>query len=309
MSEAEPPKRALTTSEKRAARRARVLQSGDDRLKLLKGQLQSLKTPADEQKLDDGVNELLAEASEPSGAPAELKIPPRVDPAQRRRDAAARRRKKEKMVQQMLGQEPQDEQGQGQEASEQPIKAEASVSTSGPTYSRHSTALKLLKLEEKLVLFLLVLAAVYAALGVDLRPISASLTADDALFVSYQDLIAQGVSLDAIRQQVEREQVQPEVKDKLEMLLTQQLKMEATGTSGASGWLPDVADLGFFFTSLVAHPPIVLCVLIVRLLVATGAKALHKALDLPEVKNPQEADLGFVANLVLSSRPVLKGTV
>ncbi|OWY91201.1 Transmembrane protein [Phytophthora megakarya] len=66
------------------------------------------------------------------------------------------------------------------------------------------------------------------------------------------------------------------------------------------------ADLGFFFTSLVAHPPIVLCVLLVRLLVSTGAKALHKVLDLPDVKNPQEGDLGFLANMALSSRPVLK---
>ncbi|KAG6963267.1 hypothetical protein JG687_00006666 [Phytophthora cactorum] len=317
--EKEPTKRVLTAAEKRAARRARVLQSGESRLKLLKGQISSLKTPADtneslEQQLDDGVDELLASDSEPAEPPTELKIPPRVDPAQRRRDAAARRHRKEQMVQEMLSNKApanevkEQETPTDQENSQKLPEALVSPSTATePTFSRHSTALKLHSLEEKLVLLLIVAAAVYTALCMDLRSIAASLAADDQLFVSYQDLITRGVPMESIRQQFEREQVEPEMRQKLEHLLTQQLKVEAMETrTSSSGWLPDVADLGFFFTSLATHPPIVLCVLLVRLLVSTGAKTLHTALDLPDVKNPQEGDLGFLANMALSSRPVLK---
>ena len=56
---------------------------------------------------------------------------------------------------------------------------------------------------------------------------------------------------------------------------------------------------------LVAHPPVVLCVFFVRLLVSTAAKSLHEALDLPDVMNPQEGDLGFVTNLALAERCAL----
>eukprot|EP00644_Phytophthora_capsici_P017405 jgi/Phyca11/536587/estExt2_fgenesh1_pg.C_PHYCAscaffold_570044 len=59
--------------------------------------------PSAEQKLDEGVDELLAADEDLKEPPTELNIPTRVDPAQRRRDAAVRRRRKEKMVQEMLG--------------------------------------------------------------------------------------------------------------------------------------------------------------------------------------------------------------
>ncbi|KAI9992693.1 hypothetical protein PInf_014560 [Phytophthora infestans] len=243
-------KRILTAAEQRAARRARVLQGSESRLKLLKGQISSLKTPSDtneslEQQMDDEVEELVASDAKPAEPPTELKIPPRVDPAQRRRDAAARRRSKEQMVQDILGKETSPSEVEQQDT---------------PTDQK-----KPQKLPE---------------MCMDLRSIAASLAADDQLFVSYQDLITKGVPMESIRQQFEREQVGPEVRNKLEHLLTQQLKMEAMGETG------------------LAIP--------VRLLVSTGAKALHKALDLPDVKNPQEGDLGFLANMALSSRPVLK---
>ncbi|KAK1941198.1 hypothetical protein P3T76_007064 [Phytophthora citrophthora] len=308
------PKRVLTAAEKRAARRARVLQGGESRLQLLKGQIASIKSPATdsepsvEQKLDEGVDELLADDEGLKEPPTELNIPSRVDPAQRRRDAAVRRRRKEQMVQEMLGNRTSTTTQETSTDQEKPKEVQETVVTPSaePTFSRHSTALKLHSLEEKLVLLLIVLAAGYAAVCMDLRSITASLVADDQLFVSYQDLITKGVPMESIRQQFERENVGPEIRLKLEHLLSKQLKIEALEAMSSSGWFPDVADLGFFFTSLVAHPPIVLCVLVVRLLVSTGAKAVHKALDLPDVKNPQEGDLGFLANMVLSSRPALK---
>ncbi|KAG7382056.1 hypothetical protein PHYBOEH_010625, partial [Phytophthora boehmeriae] len=329
MATSDDSKPALTAAEKRAARRARVLRGGESRLQLLKGQISSLQQPQDalERQLDEAAAELLTgdgeSGAEASGAvcaePSGLEIPQRVDPAQRRRDAAARRRKKEKLVQEMLGTAAAGETGGAANSEETEAaellqqaqkRAESRADGSTAVFSRHSLALKLQVVEEKLVLLLIVGVAVYVALAMDLRAIAASLVADDQLFVSYQDLIAKGVSMDAIRQQFEREQLDPEVRERLELLLTDRLKTEAMSASAvapsSSGWLPDVADLWLSLSSLLAHPPIVLCVFFVRLLVATSAKGLHSALDLPDVKSPQEDDLGFVANLALSSRPVLK---
>lgn len=77
--------------------------------------------------------------------------------------------------------------------------------------------------------------------------------------------------------------------------------------SPADGLLPSVWDVSAFFESLVAHPPVIAGVFLARVAVATIAGAVHAALKLPDVKKPQEDDLGFVFNLALSSRPALKG--
>ncbi|CAH0474059.1 unnamed protein product [Peronospora belbahrii] len=325
MKEEEPIRRVLSATEKRAARRARVLQGSESRLKLVKGEIPTLKAPSDEldamsleTQLDNDVDELVADTLDSKALPQkkEIEILKRVDTVQRRRDAADRRRRKEILVQEMLDDKKEDVTAlkTPQETTElhrQEILP-ASGSTLGvteATVSRHSTALKLHLLGEKLVLLLIVAAAFYAALCMDLSSITASLVAKDQLFVGYQDLIAKGVPLDFIRQHFEREQVLPEMREKLELLLTQQLEMEAVGasvTTNEAGWLPGMSDLGYIFTSLVAHPPVVLCVFFVRLLVSTGVKFIQKALDLPDVKNPQEGDLGFLVNLALSSHPVLK---
>lgn len=103
-------------------------------------------------------------------------------------------------------------------------------------------------------------------------------------------------------------QLEAPVVERIERLLSAQLSAgREASVSAASSFLPNVWDVPQFFASLAAHPPVILCVLLVRLLVASIASGLHVAFRLPDVKNPQEDDLGFVANLVLSSRPALKG--
>ncbi|CAI5701040.1 hypothetical protein KXD40_008621 [Peronospora effusa] len=324
MGEEEPARRVLSAAEKREMRRARILQGSKSRLKLLEGHIATLKTPSDESsvtsletQLDEGVEELLAhnldvKTSQPiKEKQTEIEIPKRVDPAQRRRDAAVRRRTKEKIVQEILGHKTKEVAAHqtSQETVALQSKEALPAAVAEPTFSRRLTALKLCSLEEKLVLLLIVAAAVYAAVSMDLSSITATLVADDYLFVEYQNLVAKGVPMDSIWQQLEREQVLPEIREKLELLLMQQLKMETVGTSATTsggGWLPDIVDVGFYFSSLVSHPPIVFCVFFVRLLVSAGAKFVQKALDLPDVKNSQEGDLGFLVNLALSSRPVLK---
>lgn len=77
--------------------------------------------------------------------------------------------------------------------------------------------------------------------------------------------------------------------------------------SSAEGLLPSVWDVSAFFESLFAHPPVIAGVFLARVVVATVAGAAHAALQLPDVKKPQEDDLGFVMNLALASRPALKG--
>ncbi|CAI5740424.1 unnamed protein product [Peronospora destructor] len=293
MGEEEPAHQVLSAAEKRAVRRARILQGSESRLKLLEGRIATLKTPSDkasvtslETRLDEGVEEFLAhnlnsETAQPvTEKQTEIDIPPkRVDPAQRRRDAAVRRRRKEKIVQEILGHKT--EEVAALQTSQKTIalhpKDVLPAAVAEPTFSRHLTALKLRLLEEKLVLLLIVAAAVYAAVSMDLSSITATLVADDQLLADYQNLIAKGMET-----------------------------VGASATTSGGGWLPDILDVGFYFSSLVSHPPIVFCVLFVRLLVSIGAKFVQKALDLPDVKNPQEGDLGFLANLALSSRPVLK---
>lgn len=81
----------------------------------------------------------------------------------------------------------------------------------------------------------------------------------------------------------------------------------AAEVSPADSLWPSVWDVSDFFQSLVEHPPILLAVFLVRVVVAAIARGLHVALALPDVKRPQEDDLGFVVNLALSSRPALKG--
>ncbi|CEG38494.1 uncharacterized protein PHALS_08565 [Plasmopara halstedii] len=308
----------LTAAEKRAARRARVLQSSDIRLKMLKGQVTSLKTPQSsdetielEQQLNEGVDELLASASVPADSLTEPKISLRVDPAQRRRQAATRRRRNEQLVQDLLDNETTaDEESHMDQQKPQlsPNTLKATIPVTNTTMSRHSIALKLHLLAERLILVMIVAGAIYSAVCMDFQSIIASWAAEDEAFVNHQELVSKGVSIDSIRQHLEREWVEPEMRQKLKHLMTQRLEMDAMSESkSSSGWLPDVADLEFFLSSLVTHPPIVLWVLLVRVLVSMSAMALHKAMKLPDVKNSDENGLGFLVNTVLSSQPVVKG--
>lgn len=96
--------------------------------------------------------------------------------------------------------------------------------------------------------------------------------------------------------------------DRIERLLSTQISSARdTTVATASSLFPNVWDVQHFFMGLVAHPPVILCVLLVRLVVAAVASGVGVAFRLPDVKNPQEDDLGFVVNLLLSSRPALKG--
>jgi hypothetical protein len=182
--------RALTAAEKRAARRARVLQGSESRLKLVTGQIASLNAEgssaeaAVERQLDAGVDELLstaeadAEASDGGGAAAvseakDLKLPARVDPAQRRRDAALRRKRKEAAVQELLSGGRSDSVGEssgdgkaavGDSEKEHPQEAAATTKTRAKapaTFSRHSLALQLQLAQDKVVALVIMAAAVY----------------------------------------------------------------------------------------------------------------------------------------------------
>lgn len=96
--------------------------------------------------------------------------------------------------------------------------------------------------------------------------------------------------------------------DQIEQFFARQRKTEIPNVSFASNLVPNFLDLPQFFASLLEHPPILLCVLLVRIVVASLASAIHVVLRLPEVKQPQEDDLGMVVNLLLSSRPAFKCT-
>ncbi|GLD92010.1 hypothetical protein PINS_up000543 [Pythium insidiosum] len=327
--------RPLSAAEKRAARRARVLQGGERRLKLLTGEVPTLKESNEsrsiEQAMDDSIDELLqstdvdiakqdetAERDEPSPAADEssvdVKFPPRIDPAQRRRDAVARRRKKESMVQEMLG----------ESAPSQPVTTAANVdgetpmpmqalpkeiavkgATVDPAFSRHTVALQLQSAEEKLIILSIVMAALYFAMTMDLHNVLTDVIMGDPRVISYRQLFQQGVSVDSIRQQMQRENVEPVLMQQIERFMlapSQQTKLSP------SIWA-NVVDLPGTLFSLVQHPPVIVGVLLLRIVVGLLGAGVHVLLRLPDVKNPQEDDLGFVFNLLLSSRPMLKAYV
>ncbi|KAF1317709.1 hypothetical protein FI667_g14517, partial [Globisporangium splendens] len=348
--------RALTAAEKRAARRARVLQGGENRLKLVTGQISTLKEgssaeSAFNKEMDDALNELLGATDDSNtkstsasvreeqsktgagggatgGAAADPRFALRPDPAQRRRDAALRRQKKEAVVQELLAPLTATTQSRAEvtnttvlspavAAKETTNVVPKSTTAKAPaTFSRHAFALRLHSLEEKAITLVIFAAAVYlgfnyafwlaAAMTIDLQSISTDLDAKDQILLSYQELLAQGLPLDSIRQQMEREHLEGPVVERIERLLSAQFSEAQPNVSFTNKFLPNVWDLPEYFSSLVCRPPVIVCVLLVRLLLTLVANGVHLAFQLPDVKNPQEDDLGFIVNLALSSKPALK---
>lgn len=163
---------STSAADRRAARRARVLGGGESRLKLVTGEISSLK--AEDQLLDDGVAELIQATDEATNnEPKAVHVPQvRVDPAQRRRDAAARREKAAKLAEQIL----RAAETSHKPAAEQPVvaaKAETKAETASEavsvkettaapaTFRRHTLALTLHTVRDHAIRLLLVAAAVY----------------------------------------------------------------------------------------------------------------------------------------------------
>lgn len=178
----------MTAAEKRAARRARVLQGSESRLKLVTGQISALKVGDSvlEHDMDAALNELLDATDGVTAAPAAVELvakeamatpdaqfAPRPDPAQRRRDAALRRQKKEVVVEQLLAARqsvlgsPTAPQVAANAAltSKDDTGASMTKAIAKPvapaTFSRHALALKLLTFTEKAIALLLIAAALY----------------------------------------------------------------------------------------------------------------------------------------------------
>lgn len=181
--------RVLTAAEKRAARRARVLAGGENRLKLVTGQISTLKesgsgnaASALDKEMDSALNELLdatedtksaSKANDDQEQEAEVETDSRFslrpDPAQRRREAALRRQTKEAIVQELLAPltatknittEPTVATATSASSSEVATTAPKPAKASA-TFSRHSMALKLHAFEEKAILLVILAAAVY----------------------------------------------------------------------------------------------------------------------------------------------------
>lgn len=334
--EAKP--KALTAAEKRAARRARVLNHGESRIKLLTGEISSLKEEQEASK--KAVEQVTSEtkqmeeksrddqtmgraACSDDGSSSGAKFPARVDPAQRRRDAAARRKKKEAVVNEILGSSEQkatdgdtDEQDAFKEKLEgisKPVPEVSLQPTSGAkgeqAFTRHTQALRLRSVEEYLILALLFGGAVYLAMNISLKAFvtDISIAKQSQLLASYQQLITQGVPVDSIRQQMERENVDASLVQQVEELLKKQRSLNQGGDESIINTsLLGFVDFPGLFLSLVNQPPVVVWILGLRFAMASAFGLLHQILGLPDVKQPQEDDMGFIINLVLANRPVFK---
>lgn len=90
---------SMSAAEKRAARRAKILQNSEKRLKVVTGKIPTVKEPL--QLKENSKNEEDIDAKQDikhHDANVLMRNPVRMDPVERRRDAIARRRKKEENV-------------------------------------------------------------------------------------------------------------------------------------------------------------------------------------------------------------------
>jgi hypothetical protein len=74
------------------------------------------------------------------------------------------------------------------------------------------------------------------------------------------------------------------------------------------GFFDSFLDLPVFFSTLLSHPPVFLCVVLLRVLIGFIIKSIQYILSLPIVKRPQDESLGMLPNLLLANRETLKGT-
>lgn len=94
-----------------------------------------------------------------------------------------------------------------------------------------------------------------------------------------------------------------------ERMRVEEVPRTTSWSTGASQWIPNVLDWPQVWLSFLSHPPILFYVIALRIFISFVARMVHSILNLPDVNSSHEEDLGMVLNLVLSSRPALKGTV
>ncbi|OQR87625.1 hypothetical protein ACHHYP_08518 [Achlya hypogyna] len=284
----------------RAQRRARILASQEKRLKYVTGQAAVLKPTADpdHDALDDMAKELENEAA----AEKELVMPTvRVDPAQRRRDAALRKQKQQEKLNERLGLNeattdaatPATSTAPATTANESteapaPIAPRSTTDAAKSNYSRDVT---LFKMEQAGALLVILVAAIVVGLTLDLEGLAASVSLlSNPQYAAVQALLAQGIPIESVKQQLERDQVDLSILAHLE----------------ASAMVPpQTSVLGWFLPSM-AHPPLMLFPVLIRLLMSALFKGARAVVGVPVTGDHESDDSGWIMKLVLAQMPMLR---
>ncbi|KAH9117308.1 hypothetical protein AeMF1_008916 [Aphanomyces euteiches] len=289
-----------------AARKARILASQEKRLKYVTGQADSLKKTEEEahedKTLDEMANELHPEKQEKEG----LVMPTvRVDPAQRRRDAALRKEKQQAKVEERLNTTETSPVATPPPVQDIYAAMEISASTSTPasTTSTSSELVKLAKakqdlffykLEQWSVALLLILGAV--VLG---SVANTEYLVRDPRFQAVDDLLAQGFTLDAIKQQMER--------DNVDTAFLLKRSLSSTTTTELVNTIPFLPTFLFdMFAPALVHPPLMLAPIIVRLVVGGIFFLLRTIFQAPATADHESDDMGWIVKLVLAQVPRLR---
>ncbi|KAG9398646.1 hypothetical protein AC1031_014427 [Aphanomyces cochlioides] len=287
-----------------AARKARILASQEKRLKYVTGQADSLKKTEEEAHEDKTLDEMANELHPEKQGKAGLVMPTvRVDPAQRRRDAALRKEKQQAKVEERLNTTETSSVATPPPVQDVYAAMETSASTSTPASTSSSELVKLTKakqdlffykLEQWSVALLLILGAV--VLG---SVASTEYLVRDRRFQAVDDLLAQGFTLDAIKQQIER--------DNVDTAFLVKRSLSSTTATELVNTIPYLPTFLFdMFAPALVHPPLMLAPIIVRLVVGGIFFILRTIFQVPATADHESDDMGWIVKLVLAQVPRLR---
>ncbi|KDO23083.1 hypothetical protein SPRG_11927 [Saprolegnia parasitica CBS 223.65] len=281
----------------RAQRRARILASQEKRLKYVTGQTGSLAPAKD--PAHDTLDEMAKELENEAAATKELVMPSvRVDPAQRRRDAALRKAKQQEKVAERLGNVEKEKEPEAPAtpatttpattAVQAPPAPPRSADTAKSNYSRDVT---MFKMEQTGALLVILIAAIVVGLTLDLEGLSASVLSNPQ-YAAVQALLAQGIPIESVKQQLERDQMDATILDHIQASLA---RGDSIAPASSSWFLPSFS-----------HPPLMLFPVAIRLLFSVLFKVARSIVGVPVTGDHEADDSGMIMKMVLGQVPMLR---
>ncbi|EQC36109.1 hypothetical protein SDRG_06226 [Saprolegnia diclina VS20] len=280
----------------RAQRRARILASQEKRLKYVTGQTGSLAPAKD--PAHDTLEEMAKELENEEAATKELVMPSvRVDPAQRRRDAALRKAKQQEKVAERLGNVEKENEPETPATAATTSTTPTTTAVQAPTRtadtakSNYSRDVTMFKMEQTGALLVILIAAIVVGLTLDLEGLTASVLSNPQ-YAAVQALLAQGIPIESVKQQLERDQMDVTILDHIQASLA---RGDSVAPASSSWFLPSFS-----------HPPLMLFPVAIRLLFSVLFKVARSIVGVPVTGDHEADDSGMIMKMVLSQVPMLR---
>ncbi|KAF0694877.1 Aste57867_14278 [Aphanomyces stellatus] len=299
----------MAESDARAARRARILASQEKRLKYVTGQADSLKKSAEEEHEDKTLDDMVAELAPSDADKAEGLVMPttRVDPAQRRRDAALRKQQQQAKMEERLNAAPESAAPVASAPTPTPTPATTDVyasmaSAAAPASTQASPELLKLakarqdhlfyKIEQWGVALVLLVAAVVLGGLMNIEGL-----VPDPRLKDVEEMLARGFSLDSIKQQMERDNVD----------MTFLVKQAFDGDASFPNTIPFLPSFIFnMFAPAVVNPPLLAVPVLVRMFLSTIFFVVRAVLQVPATADHESDDMGWIVKMLLAQVPMLR---